>query len=62
LPMDSLLSPVIAVLVLQDLEISALKNLPFNLLFYYRYVGDIILTAPSNSLDSQGKYHNAVQR
>jgi len=49
--MGSPLSPVIADLVLQDLETSALKNLPFNILFYYRYVDDIILRAPSNSLD-----------
>jgi len=50
-PMGSPLSPVIANLVLQDLEISAIKNLPFQLPFYYHYVDDIILTAPSNSLD-----------
>jgi len=50
-PMGSPLSPVIADPVLQDLKISAIKNLPFYLLFYYRYVDDIVLTAPSNSLD-----------
>jgi len=50
-PMGFSLSPVIADPVLQDLEISAIKNLPFYLLFYYRYVDDIVLTAPSNSLD-----------
>jgi len=49
--MGSSLSPVIADLVLQDLEISAIKNLPF-LSFYYRYIDDIILTAPSDFLDS----------
>jgi len=49
--MGSPLSPVIADLVLQDLEISAINNLPFHLPFYYRYVDDIVLTAPSNSLD-----------
>jgi len=48
--MGSPLSPVITDLVLQDLEIFAIKNLPFNLPFYYRYVDDIILTAPFNSL------------
>jgi len=56
--MDSSLCPVIADLVLQDLEISALKNLPFNLLFYYHYVDDIILTAP-NSLDLLLQFFNA---
>jgi len=50
-PMGSPLSPVIADLVLQDLELVAINNLPFHLSFYYRYVDDIILAAPSNSLD-----------
>jgi len=47
--MGSPLSPVIADLVLQDLELVAINNLPFHLPFYYRYVDDIILAAPSNS-------------
>jgi len=50
-PMGSPLSPVIADLVLQDLEMSAIKMLPFRLPLYYRYVDDIILTAPSDSFD-----------
>jgi len=50
-PMGSPLSSVIADLVLQDLELVAINNLPFHLPFYYRYVDDIILAAPSNSLD-----------
>jgi len=50
-PMGSPLSPVIADLVLQDLEKSAIELLPFRLPFYYRYVDDIILTAPSDSFD-----------
>jgi len=49
-PMGSLLSPVIADLVLQDLETTAILNLPFQLPFYYRYVDDIILSASTNSL------------
>jgi len=49
--MGSPLSPVIADLLLQDLELVAINNLPFHLPFYYRYVDDIILAAPSNSLD-----------
>jgi len=42
-PMSSPLSPIIADLVMQDLETAALESLPFNLSFYYRYVDDIIL-------------------
>jgi len=50
-PMGSPLSPVIADLVLQDLEMSATKMLPFRLPFYYRYVDDIMLAAQSDSFD-----------
>jgi len=49
--MGSPLSPVIADLVLQYLELSAIHSLPFHLPFYYRYVDDIVLIVPSNSLD-----------
>jgi len=63
--MSSPLSPVIADLVLQDLEMLALKNFLFNLLFCYHYVDDIILTAPSNFSDSIlqtfNSQHNRVQ-
>lgn len=45
-PMDSPLSPIIADIVLQDLEIKALKTLKFIPSFYFRYVDDIILTSP----------------
>lgn len=45
------LSPIIADLVLQDLEREALDKLPFNLLFYFRYVDDILLAAPKNEID-----------
>jgi len=57
--MGSSLSPAIADLVLQDLELVAINNLPFHLPFYYRYVDDIILAAPSNSLDALLKSFNA---
>jgi len=49
-PMGSPLSPVIADLVMQDLETTAVTNLPFQLSFYHRYVDDILLAAPSDSL------------
>jgi len=58
-PMGSPLSPVIADLVLQGLEIVAINNLPFPLPFYYRYVDDIILAAPSNSLDTLLRIFNS---
>jgi len=45
-PMGSLLSPLIADIVLQDIENKAIETLPFKSSFFYRYVDDIILAAP----------------
>jgi len=50
-PMGSPLSPVIADIVMRDLEITCLHKLNFNLTFYHRYVDDIILTSPPDKLD-----------
>jgi len=49
-PMGSSLSPI-ADLALQNLESCILKNLPFNPLFYIRYVDDIALAVPRTSLN-----------
>jgi len=46
-PMGSPLSPIIANVVLQDLEVKALDIIGLNLPFYHRYVDDVILAAPS---------------
>jgi len=46
--MGSPLSPIIVEIILQDLETSAIDNLPIQPLFYYRYVNDIVLMAPSD--------------
>ncbi|KAL6416755.1 hypothetical protein ACFW04_014834 [Cataglyphis niger] len=51
IPMDSLLSPIITNIVLQDLEYRALNALMYTPPFYIRYVDDIALAAPSTSLD-----------
>jgi len=55
-PMGSPLSPIIADLVLQDLEMNAIKKLPLHLPLYYRYVDDILLAAPVDRLDSNGSF------
>lgn len=47
-PMGSPLSPIIADIVLQDLEARALASLRFTPPFYVRYVDDIALAAPSH--------------
>jgi len=44
-PMGSPLSPIIADLVLRDIETKALKRLPFELPLYRRYVDNILLVA-----------------
>jgi len=49
-PMGSPLSPVIAYLVLQDLEEKALGMIDCDISFYYRYVDDIILAAPNEKI------------
>lgn len=48
--MELSLSPIVADMVMQDLEEIAIGRLPCRLLFYFRYV-DIILGAPSESVD-----------
>lgn len=48
--MGSPLSPIIADITLQDLEEQAIVNIGFPLPFYYRYVDDILLAAPYDSI------------
>lgn len=50
-PMGSPLSPVIADMVLHDMESLAIENLTYPLPLYYRYVDDILLAAPKDSLN-----------
>ena len=50
-PMGSPLSPIIADLVLQDLEEKALQSLDFPVLFYCRYVDDVVCSVPSDKIE-----------
>jgi len=63
--MGSPLSPIVANLVLQDLEKKALETINCNILFYFRYVNDILLSAPPDQipkiLDTFNSYHNRLQ-
>lgn len=59
-PMGAPLSPIIADLVMQDLEESALKLLPWKLPAYYRYVNDIFLIAPTASLNMISTNFNSL--
>ncbi|XP_039312984.1 uncharacterized protein LOC120359472 [Solenopsis invicta] len=64
-PMGSPLSPVIADIVMQDLESKVLNNINVILPFYVRYVDDIALAAPTevvdNILNEFNGYHNRLQ-
>jgi len=64
-PMGSPLSPIVADLVLQDLETRAIKKLPFELSLYRRYVDDILLAAFLDQfkviLDVFNSFHGRLQ-
>jgi len=50
--MGSPLSPILADIVMEDLEVQCLKKLDFKMHTYYRYVDDIFLVIPKTKLDS----------
>jgi len=59
-PMGSPLSPIVADLVLQDLETKAIKELPLELPLYYRYVDDILFAAPVELLHKISEIFNSL--
>ncbi|XP_018311680.1 uncharacterized protein [Mycetomoellerius zeteki] len=59
-PMGSPLSPIIADLVMQDLETEVLGKLEFPVPFYIRYVDDIIMAAPVETIGQILTAFNAV--
>jgi len=63
-PMGSPLSPILADIVMQDLESQAIMELNIHLPFYYRYVDDIVLLTPENRvndiLDTFNSIHNRL--
>jgi len=64
-PMGSPLSSIIADLVLIDIEDTAINSLNISLPFYIRYVDDILLAAPSDSikdiLNTFNSFHPRLQ-
>jgi len=46
-PMGSSLLSIISDIVMQDLERAALETFDFDISFYYRYIDDIVLAAPT---------------
>ena len=61
IPMGSPLSPIIADIVMQDLKETALKKLSAQPLFYFRYVDDILLALPSDSVDDTLNIFNSLR-
>ena len=51
-PMESPISPIIADLVMQDLEVEIIKKLDFTVPVYYRYLDDTILFIPKDKINS----------
>jgi len=51
-PMGSPLSPILADIIMEDLEINCLADLNFEIRSYFRYVDDIFLITPKNKIDS----------
>lgn len=58
-PMGTPLSPVIADLVLQDLETEVLRTLDFRIPFFLRYVDDIAMAVPSVMVNRTLKAFNS---
>jgi len=59
--MGSFLSPIMAHLVMQDLEESILNSLNIHPSQYYWYVDDIILSAPEEEIHNTLKKFNSYQ-
>jgi len=61
--MGSSLSPIIANMVIEDLENSIIQSLGFELKIYLRYVDDIMIVAPNNKISFiQEKFNNYHER
>ena len=59
-PMGSPLSPVIADIVMQDIENKALETLGSKLPFYFRYVDDIACAVPNNLIERTLEIFNSI--
>jgi len=60
-PMSSPLSPIIADIVIQELENTVLSAISFPIPIYYRFVDDIVMAVPETKtnfiLDAFNKFH-----
>ncbi|XP_025271336.1 uncharacterized protein LOC112639971 [Camponotus floridanus] len=64
-PMGSPLSPILADMVMDDLETQYLNSLNFTVLMYYRYVDDVFTIVPRTKIDDIltifNKYHKRLR-
>ncbi|XP_037041511.1 uncharacterized protein LOC119078142 [Bradysia coprophila] len=65
LAMGNSISGFLADMVMDDLEVTSLSKLPFNVPFYRRHVDDIIVAVPENGVDTIlqqfNKYHKNLK-
>ena len=64
-PIGSVISPMLAEIVMEDLEKNVFERLQFVVPFYFRYVGDTLLCVPLDKLqkviDTFNNYHSRIQ-
>lgn len=58
--MGSPLSPIIADIVLQDLEARALASIRYTPPLYFRYVDDIVMASPSHLIEHKHKHKHKL--
>ena len=58
-PMGSPISPILADIVMQDLETHCLNNIKFDIPVFFRYVDDILALVPINKIDDIIRVFNA---
>jgi len=60
--MRSPLSPILADIVMQDLEEKAIMNIDIDFPFYYRYVDDVVLLTPVDKVNTILNTFSGIQR
>ena len=64
-PIDSVVSPILAKIVMEDLEKTVFERLEFVVPFYFRYVDDTLLCVPLDKMqtiiDTFNDYHPRIK-
>ena len=56
------MSPILADIVMEDLDVNSINKLNFKPLFYFRYVDDILLCIPKNMIDATVNIFNSYDQ